>query len=406
LHSTRRHLRISHPCLRDASAIHTGTGAGAPPIATSCDRDHTTFAQVVALEQVYVYNRLGAFNPAGMMFALRRDVVFAGDDGDAGPDEYTLNGLASGDPIPASADPNVDAELAGNVRLQSDKRPRPIVLRVNEGDCLRIAFTNLLAPDLDGQEHVIDPETGRMISIDSDEPATRAGSMHVNGLELSGSIASDGTNVGFNPSSLANPGETVEYKWIGRKEGGFLVYSMGTAAGGEWDGGQLDLGLFRSINVEPAGSTWYRSRVRGDQLAAAQTGTSDRGTPIIGQYDVARSDGVPILSMTKPLPADDPRGAREIVHTDVNAIIDVRTNGEQCNLILGPGSSCGEPFREFIVIFHDEVTAVQAFRELDDEQNPISALKDGMGISYGAAGLGAMVLAGVVTLTGLRLLVR
>ena len=31
-------------------------------------------AKVVALDQVLVYNRLGAFNPAGMMFALASDV--------------------------------------------------------------------------------------------------------------------------------------------------------------------------------------------------------------------------------------------------------------------------------------------------------------------------------------------
>ena len=45
------------------------------------------------------------------------------------------------------------------------------------------------------------------------------------------------------------------------------------------------------------------------------------------------------------------------------------------------------------MIFHDEITAVQAFAQLDDEDDPMSALKDGMGINYGSAGLGAMVLA-------------
>ena len=32
-------------------------------------------ANVVALDQVFFYNRLGAVNPAGMVYALRRDVV-------------------------------------------------------------------------------------------------------------------------------------------------------------------------------------------------------------------------------------------------------------------------------------------------------------------------------------------
>lgn len=32
-------------------------------------------ANIVALDQVIVYNRLGAINPAGMIYVLRRDVV-------------------------------------------------------------------------------------------------------------------------------------------------------------------------------------------------------------------------------------------------------------------------------------------------------------------------------------------
>ncbi|SHF59209.1 hypothetical protein SAMN05444339_108134 [Loktanella atrilutea] len=351
-----------------------------------CMAQNTVLARVVALEQMYVYNRFGAFNPGGMLYALRRDVVVSDGEGAA------ENGLIDGAAIPMLPDAATDVDLAGNVRLREDKRPRPIVLRVNEGDCLRVEFTNLLSPDRDGEEHVVDPQTFEDISIDSDEPATRSASIHVNGLELSGSIASDGTNVGFNPSALAAPGETKTYTWIARKEGGYLLYSMAAAAGGEGDGGQLGLGLFGSVNVEPAGSHWYRSQVTGPQLNAATTGTSELGTPVIGNYDVADEDGVPILAMTMPL-AGDHHAARELVHSDINAIIDVRANGEHCDLILGPGNACGEPFREFTVIFHDEITAVQAFRELEDEENPIHALRDGMGINYGAAGLGAMVLA-------------
>ena len=364
-----------------------------------CTPDKTIVAHVVALEQIYIYNRFGAFNPGGMLYALRRDVV-ASDDGDAPAYDNIGTELGDGEAIPLEPDAATDAMLAGNVRLRPDKRPRPIVLRVNEGDCLKVVFTNLLSPDRDGEEHAIDPATGEEISIDSDEPATRSASIHVNGLELSGGLGSDGTNVGFNESSLAEPGETKTYTWIAKKEGGFLLYSMAAAAGGEGDGGQLGLGLFGSVNVEPAGSTWYRSQVTDAQLSASRDmdfvnsdgkkGISDKGTPII-DYGATDGAGVPILAML--MPSDDPEAASELVHSDVNAIIDVRENGENCDRILGPGSSCGEPFREFTVIFHDEITAVQAFPELEDEQNPISALRDGMGINYGAAGLGAMVLA-------------
>ena len=70
-------------------------------------------ANVVALDQVFIYNRRGAFAP-GMIYALERDVV-------------------------------ADAAAPGGWRLRDDKRPRPLTLRVNEGDCLAIHFTNLLA---------------------------------------------------------------------------------------------------------------------------------------------------------------------------------------------------------------------------------------------------------------------
>src|SRR5215211_3456496 len=124
----------------------------APSPTPVCAR--TIKADVVALDQVIMYNRLGTVNPGGMIYALKKDVV--------------------------AIDP-LKGIVAGNVRLRSDKRPRPIVLRMNSGDCLRITFTNLLSP-----------------SPLSDQPATRSAGIHVMGMELVGSIASDGSNVGTN----------------------------------------------------------------------------------------------------------------------------------------------------------------------------------------------------------------
>src|SRR3712207_7617206 len=57
-------------------------------------------------------------SPAGMIYALKRDVVAIDSS----------KGL-----------------VAGNVQLRPGKRPRPIALRMNVGDCLQINFTNLLA---------------------------------------------------------------------------------------------------------------------------------------------------------------------------------------------------------------------------------------------------------------------
>ena len=102
-----------------------------------CER--TVKADVVALDQVIMYNRLGTVNPGGMIYALKQDVV--------------------------AIDP-LKGIVAGNVRLRSTKRPRPIVLRMNNGDCLRISFTNLLSPSPLSHKDPEDPL--------SDQPATRS----------------------------------------------------------------------------------------------------------------------------------------------------------------------------------------------------------------------------------------
>ena len=44
--------------------------APAAPVAAQCN----VTADVVAMDQVITYNRMAAFNPAGMIFALARDV--------------------------------------------------------------------------------------------------------------------------------------------------------------------------------------------------------------------------------------------------------------------------------------------------------------------------------------------
>jgi hypothetical protein len=105
----------------------------APAGAAAQDRlcERTVKANVVAIRQRIWLNRLGAHIPDGMMYALARDVVdLAG--------KSCENGLVSTSPV-------TQACLDGGARLRDDKRPRPIVLRANEGDCLQITFTNLLS---------------------------------------------------------------------------------------------------------------------------------------------------------------------------------------------------------------------------------------------------------------------
>ena len=403
-------------------------------------------AEVVAIEQSIVLNRYGAFNPAGMLFALRRDVVFSGH-----PD------IADGTPVTAA---NLVA-APGKVKLRSDKRPRPIVLRANEGDCLEVRFHNLLmraAPDeLSGSPeqyrgkvpaHSADAPgvlynqtdtapTGRNLvkaeSVSNDRPWTRAASFHVNGLDVVPMSArecpvstaarawlcgTDGDSVGLNtarvnpatPQPLRRkleeqggqvlPGQSAIYRMYAFREGTYFAYSTAATVGGEGNGGQISAGLFGAVNVQPRHSKWYRSQVTNSDLrAAAQTPGASQGHPFANlDYDGARytsgpQRGTPILAMLD---------GNEIVHTDVNAIVALRGPGPDNNDTTSPnrpcanyafGNSCGHAYREFTVVMHDEVKAVQAFAELEDESNPLHAIKDGMGINYGVGGMGAMVVA-------------
>jgi hypothetical protein len=310
-----------------------------PPTQPICER--TIKANVVAFDIVYFYNRFGAFNPAGMMYALERDVI---------------------------------GSTPGNVQLRPDKRPRPIVLRANEGDCLEVKLTNLLSPSQPSNH----PESTTLPPF-HDSTFTRSASIHVNGLDyVRGPKQDDGANVGLNDSSLVAPGGNITYKWYAAKQGQYLMYSMAAPVGGEGDGGQLALGLFGSINVEPKNAKWYRSQVTAAQLQAATTGRNPNDTPIIN-YEATYPDGTPVLNMLRN---------NEIIYTDLNALITGFV--EDCTL-APPSSTCGQPFREFSVVFHDETKTVQAFPELDQEL--FHGVRDGFAINYGSGGLGAIVLA-------------
>jgi hypothetical protein len=217
----------------------------------------TITAHVVALDQPFMWNRLGGSQPNGMVYALARDIV---------PTDY--------DPKHPAAFDFADLQ-PGCVRLREDKRPRPLVLRVNEGDELVVKFTNLLSPV---------PPTG------TTGTNTRYAGFHVMGLELIDSIGSDSSWVGTNPpvtpqatqkgyqppppnqggepGSTCAPGATKMYKYYARAEGTYMVYSFTADAPGS-SGSQLQSGLFGVVNVQPDGAEYYRSQVLADDLAKA-----------------------------------------------------------------------------------------------------------------------------------------
>ncbi|GAA1475791.1 multicopper oxidase [Nocardioides aestuarii] len=373
-------------------------------------QSRTVHADVVSLDQAFDYNRLGATNPAGMIFALRHDVVL----------ETEVAGVPAGTAISDQAAAGLSGrQLAGNVTLRPDKRPRPLTLRMNVGDCLEIHFQNLL-----GEERA-----------DSEQPADRHVGIHVKGLALVNNARDGGTLVGRNASGLVSPGDTATYSLYGDHENGYVMDNGAAASSGEAAGGTTPFGLFGAVNVEPWGTDAYRSQVTRMEMDLAASAWDDAGDPTLepqygedGQPRVRlTADGQPIINYDATYPTDpDAVGydaaragapimrlmdaAGTLVHGDLNAVISgPRSNGWRlpaqdypeeywANQVQNQNQRRGqEPFREFTTIFHDEIFARQAFPEMFDDpatfQHTLHGVKDGFGINYGVSGVGAEVIA-------------
>jgi hypothetical protein len=346
------------------AAMPAAAQAPTPP---SCTQ--SVVAEVVALEQAVQFNRLGAHYPAYMIYALREDVVAT--DGRAGL-------------------------RAGQVRLRSDRRPRPLVLRMNAGECLTINFTNLLG---------VEPS--------EDQPATRRTGIHVQGLHHVDGPADGGAFVGANASGLVPPGGSITYRLHAPQEGTFLFHGAGAMAGGEGNTGTTAFGLFGAVNVEPPQSEYYRSQVTRQDLDLATRRNAD-GTPM------RLETGHPVIDYDATYPAGHPRAGQPILamrqanrlrHGDINAIVTGPRRGNlrvnyvpnpalepNATLEQAPGAGTRrreEPFREFTAVFHDEIAAIQAFPQYDDPVlgHTLHNVSDRFAINYGVAGIGSQVIA-------------
>ncbi|MBI5364580.1 MAG: copper oxidase [Planctomycetes bacterium] len=359
LHHLRRFVFGVLPPALAVSTTLSIIASSASAQVSPCQR--TVTARVVALDQPFVWNRLGAVHPQGMVYALRRDVV------------NSATGLGEG---------QGGVLTAGNVRLRDDRRPRPLVLRMNVGDCLSIQFQNLLR--------------GAPLPH---QPATRAASIHAIGMQLATGIGDDGSNVGVNGTSLVGPGGSRTYTLYAEHEGNFILQSGGALAGGEGDGGSLNNGLFGMLNVEPRGSKWYRSQLTESELLSALNRNSPNQVPGNPGHT---ADGHPILNYGARYPAGhrfanlpivEILNGLEIVHSDLTAIVaEIPANTYAANPVY-PNRNQG--FREFTIVYHDEIGAQQAFPAFTDPalENALASVVDGFAINYGTGGAGAEVLA-------------
>lgn len=388
------------------------------------DLNRTVCADIVALDQVLVYNRFGSFNPYGMIFALRRDVTPMSDL----PEALTADDcdLLLGTETPGG---KLDA---GMVRLKDCKRARPLTLRANVGDLLHVRLDNLLRESAPGisktfcrklgkqgysllelvrdwvslgdakqEEHgealcdeakmLDDPDPK---SEGGDWPRTRGVNFAIQGLR-----AVDPNGGEPNKSCLGlkavEPGSYVDCFYAVLREGPYFLASTAASSGGEGDGGSLTHGLFGAVVAEPKNTNWYRSQVTRrafDEVWGSVRG-ADQGPLIsvskagdMSAYDMLDGEGVPILNMLQKKET----GAFEIVHSDLNAIIH-RAPGAPVH-----GQEDGVIYREFSVFFHDELKTfvTRNYEELGlFAEGQLAGVKDGFAINYGSSGMGAMVLA-------------
>lgn len=350
--------------------------------AIRCER--TLVANVVALDQPLMFNRLGAQNANGMMFALRRDVV----------DEHDVPLTKGGAAVP------------GKVSLRPDKRPRPIVLRVAAGDCLTVNLQNLLAyqanpnkgeegEDGEGEDFVVD-----------DQVADRHVGFQVNGLQAVNGIQDIAAFTGRNGNFLVAPGNTRSYTLYAEREGAFAAISKGATFGGDGSAGNVANGLFGQVVVVPKGGRTYRNTLTEEEMRMATTGRAPTGQPVV-DYEARYPQREPWISEGKA-------GAPIIAMVDGNEIV----SSEADAVVMGPNPDGSFPpstypleslgkrnpalpnrldaFRDFSSIFTDEAVATQAFPGYWADPvmgHVLEPARDSFMINYGAGGMGAEVVA-------------
>lgn len=124
-------------------------------------------------------------------------------------------------------DEDMDAVLSGR------KRPEPLVIRANAGDCLSITLTNRM----------------------SNQPASI--NLDAMTFDPQGSL---GITIGFNPDQTVQPGESITYRYFTGKElGTVLMRDFGNVFRNAREG------LYGAVIIEPKGST-YVNPITGSEL--------------------------------------------------------------------------------------------------------------------------------------------
>ena len=227
---------------------------------------------------------------------------------------------------------------------------------------------------------------------------------------------------------MAAPGESRTYSLHTPHEGAFVINSYGATLGSEASSGNLGIGMFGQLNVQPKEAKIYRSQVTEEELRLATTGFVEgdcafdlAGDPI-GVHGVdCNPGGQPIIDYEATYPNAEPwisegkaglpilnmlTASNELVHSDINAII-VGSNPDgtfpaATYPLEGAGNKVPnlpnrlEPFREFSSIYHDEQANTQVFPNWYNDPvlgYTLAGVKDAFMINYGSGGIGSEIIA-------------
>ncbi len=413
-------------------------------------------ADVVALDHLIVYNRFGSFNPYGMIFALKRNVSALDAGSGEGPDAEACGEMTGAEGGTGPLEPG-EVRLRDCLRPRPLVLRANVgdTLEVTVTNLLRpdqpgLTSTALPPSATDGEPGLgfcedagagsvaLRDEVGaafaeqcRTVEADGDEavaangygtdwPLTRNLSFVIPGLEPV-PVGSEIHPACVGTGAVA-PGASFTCRWRLPTEGTHLVSSYAAPAGGEADGGSLIHGLFGALIVERAGAQAFRSQVSPaafdrvwpkseGPVRHARQGTVDYFAAVPDSRDAARAgrgfdcgvQDVPVLAMLRPcIDAGETAPVFEIVHSDLNAIVVPETEAEPLPVARTEASlrerrlarEAAAPFREFTVIFHDELKTFYA----DDlkalgRYGQLAGVRDGFAINYGSSGVGAAVLA-------------
>ncbi|MBH0199927.1 MAG: hypothetical protein HP497_11000, partial [Nitrospira sp.] len=378
----------------------------------------TLTADIVAIDMPLMWNRLGAQNINGMMYALRNDVINLDDNRPL---------TAGGSPTP------------GRVALRPDKRPRPLILHMGKGDCLTITLTNLLTPTANPFNPILQRSKIPFRLLDDDAVAERRIGLRFQGTEVVENISADSSNVGRNQTSLVAPGGSATYTISAPHDGAFIGESMGATTGGEGQGGHTGSGLWAVLTVNGKHSSFYRSQLTREEMDLATAISLDPNDPTNCGQTKRSLDGHPVMNYevryptqncdgsTSPwvsegragLPVVNMVDSNAIVHTELNAVVAYGPTFQMAAAPSGPHvgkmghfpettytlESSGkrnpsvpnrlEPFRELTVAFHDEVATQNAFPKWFNDpvlEHTLHGVRDSFMINYGSGGIGSEII--------------